>query len=70
MLLEYYPELSARQLKYILTHSVMKLPESQVKWAATGKMINFNDLSVTGGIVNAYNAIQLAAGMKGERKNP
>jgi cell wall-associated protease len=70
LLLEYYPELSARQLKYILTHSVMKLPENQVKWAATGKMINFNDLSVTGGIVNAYNAIQLAAGMKGERKNP
>ncbi len=69
MLLEYYPELSARQLKYILMHSVMKLPDSQVKWIATGKSIDFNQLSVTGGIVNAYNALQLAATMTGERKN-
>jgi subtilisin family serine protease len=69
LLLEYYPQLSAWQLKYILTHSVMKLPESQVKWAATGKMIDFNQLSVTGGIVNAYNALQLAATMKGDRKD-
>jgi cell wall-associated protease len=70
MLLEYYPSLSSRQLKYILLHSVMKLPESQVKWAATGKMIDFNQLSVTGGIVNAYNALMLASTIKGERKNP
>jgi subtilisin family serine protease len=51
MLLEYYPSLSARQVKYILMHSVMTLPVSQVKWAATGKMIDFNQPSVTGGIV-------------------
>jgi subtilisin family serine protease len=70
MLLEYYPSLSARQVKYILMHSVMTLPVSQVKWAATGKMIDFNQLSVTGGIVNAYNAFMLASTIKGERKNP
>ncbi len=70
LILEYYPQLSARQLKYILTHSVMKLQEKQVKWTATGETIDFNKLSVSGGIVNAYNALQLAATMKGERKNP
>jgi subtilisin family serine protease len=69
LLLEYYPQLSARQLKYILMKSAMKLPENQVKWAATGSTIDFNQLSVTGGIVNAYDALQLAASMKGERKN-
>jgi cell wall-associated protease len=68
LLLEYYPQLSARQLKYILMQSAMKLPENQVKWAATGSTIDFSQLSVTGGIVNAYNALQLAATMKGERK--
>jgi len=67
LILEYYPQLSARQLKYILAHSVMKLPENKVKQAATGKMVDFSQLSVTGGIVNAYNALQLAATTKGER---
>jgi len=70
LLLEYYPLLSAGQLKYILMHSVMVLPESQVKWAATGKTIDFNQLSVSGGIVNAYNALMLASTIKGERKKP
>ena len=70
LLLEYYPQLSARQLKYILMKSVMKLPQAQVKWAVTGSTIDFNQLSVTGGIVNAYDALRLAASIKGERKNP
>lgn len=68
LLLEYYPQLSARQVKYILTHSVMKLPDNQVKLTATGKMTDFSELSVSGGIVNAYNALQLAATIKGERE--
>ncbi len=69
LLLEYYPDLSARQLKYILLQSSMKLPENQVKWIATGKSVDFNQLSLTGGIVNAYNALRLASTVKGERKN-
>jgi cell wall-associated protease len=68
LILEYYPQLSARQLKYILVQSVMKLPESHVKWPGGGQ-VDFSQLSVSGGIVNAYNALQLAATMKGERKN-
>jgi cell wall-associated protease len=70
LLLEYYPLLSARQLKNILLQTTMKLPDSQVKWIATGKSVDFNQLSVTGGIVNAYDALLLAAKIKGERKNP
>jgi subtilisin family serine protease len=70
LLLEYYPQLSARQLKNILMQSAMKLPQSQIKWAATGSTIDFNELSVTGGIVNAYDALKMAASVKGERKNP
>ncbi len=70
LILEYYPQLSARQVKYILTHSVMKLPDNQVKWQSGGKTVDFSQLSETGGIVNAYNALQLAATIKGERKTP
>ena len=53
LLLEYYPQLSARQLKFILMSSVMKLPHKQIKWAATDSAIDFDRLSVTGGVVNA-----------------
>jgi cell wall-associated protease len=69
LIMEYYPLLSARQVKYILTHSVMKLPENLVKWPGNGQWVDFSQLSVSGGIVNAYNALQLAATLKGERKN-
>lgn len=69
LLLEYYPDLSARQLKFILTHSVMKLPENEVKWPGPGQWVDFSQLSASGGIINAYNALKLAATMKGEREN-
>jgi cell wall-associated protease len=69
LLLEYYPKLSARQLKYIIMHSVMKLPEKEVRWPGNNQWVDFSQLSVSGGIVNAYNALQLAATMKGEHKN-
>ena len=68
LLLEYYPQLSASQLKYILTHAVLKIPDNQVKWPSNGQWVDFNQLSASGGIVNAYNALLLAATMKGERK--
>lgn len=70
LIMEYYPQLSARQIKYILIHSVMHLPDNQVKWPGSGKTVDFSQLSATGGIVNAYNALQLASQMKGERKEP
>jgi cell wall-associated protease len=67
LILEYYPRLSARQLKYVLTHSTMQLPDPMVVSPVTHKLVNFATLSKSGGIVNAYNAIQLAATLKGER---
>lgn len=70
LIMEYYPQLSASQVKYILTHSVMHLPDNQVKWPGSGKTVDFSQLSATGGIVNAFNALQMASGMKGERKGP
>ncbi len=69
LLLEYYPKLSARQVKYILVHSVMKVPADKVKWPGNGQWIDFSQLSASGGIINAYNALKLAATMKGEREN-
>ena len=57
-ILSYYPRLSAEQLKYIIEASAVKPAEGT----------KLSDISKTGGIVNSYEAIKLAATIKGERK--
>lgn len=59
-LLQYYPKLSAVQLKHIIEKSV-SIPEKPVLKPGTGEMVPFSELCRTGGIVNAYEAIKLAA---------
>ncbi len=58
----YYPKLSAVQVKEIIMKSVVKV-EQEVILGEEGetKRIPFKELCVTGGIVNAYQALQLAA---------
>jgi cell wall-associated protease len=65
--LQYYPALSAKQLKYVIEKSA-KVPDYKVKQPGTDDMVNLADISKTGGLVNAYEAIKLAATLKGERK--
>lgn len=67
--LEYFPNLSAKQLKYVIEKSA-QVPEYKVKQPGTDDMVNLGDISKTGGIVNAYEALKLAATLKGERKVP
>lgn len=69
LLLEYYPTLSAEQIKWVIENSVTPVTE-EVKLPGTSDMVKFSDISVSGGIVNAYNAVKLAATLKGERKVP
>ncbi len=66
-LLEYYPALSARQLKMVIEQSSVKLTD-KVKNPETGDMVLLSDISKSGGLVNAYEAIKLASTIKGERK--
>jgi subtilisin family serine protease len=67
LVLEYYPDLSAKQLKYVIEKSAVA-PDVQVKIPGTDSLVNLSDISKTGGIVNAYEALKLAATLKGERK--
>jgi subtilisin family serine protease len=62
----YYPKLSAVQVKHIIMNSgtiinleVLK-PGSRSRENPTGEKVPFADLSVTGRIVNAYNALKMA----------
>lgn len=61
---EYYPDLSAMQVKEIILRSVVR-PAHMVKIGQgyDRKEVSMSDICLTGGIVNAYNAIKLAEGL-------
>lgn len=65
-LLEYYPDLSAKQLKYVIEKSSVPIAE-KVKLPGSEEKVNLSDISKTGGLVNAYEAAKLAATLKGDR---
>lgn len=69
LVLEYYPALSAKQLRWVLDNSVTKLDSVKVILPGGNKKVDFSTLSITGGVVNAYNALKLAATIKGDRKD-
>ena len=62
----YYPQLSASQVKHIIMNSgtlidmQVILPGSQSQENPTGKKVNFSELSISGKVANAYNALILA----------
>ncbi len=69
LLLEYYPTLSAKQLKQVILASATPLTGTMVlKPGSKTDKVDFTTLSKTGGIINAYKAVQLASKLKGERK--
>jgi subtilisin family serine protease len=68
LILEYYPKLSAVQIKAAIMQSVTPLKGLMVYKPGTRDLVDFTTLSKTGGIVNAYRALEIASKMKGERK--
>jgi len=62
---EYYPKLTALQVKDIILRSVVK-PTHTVTIIEEGKprQVQLSDISVTGGVVNTYEALKLAATYK------
>ena len=62
----YYPKLSAKQVKHIIMNSGTKIDLDVIKPGSfsqdnpNGEKVSFSDLSVTGRIVNAYNALKMA----------
>jgi cell wall-associated protease len=69
LILEYYPKLSAGQLKQAILTSAAPLTGTMViKPGSKDEKVDFTTLSKTGGIVNAYKALEIASKMKGERK--
>ncbi|PUZ20743.1 peptidase S8 [Chitinophaga costaii] len=70
LILSYFPDLSAEQLKYVIVKSSTPLPDGTTMVTKPGTQndqVAFADLSVSGGIVNAYEAVKLASTLKGDR---
>ncbi|MEM7109289.1 MAG: S8 family peptidase [Bacteroidota bacterium] len=64
LLMSYFPNLSVTQVKDIILKSARKFDNLEVfKPGKEGEKVNFNELSITGGIVNAYEAVKMAQEM-------
>lgn len=66
LILQYYPALSPQQVKMVIEKSAQK-PALKVKNPGTGEEVDLSDLSRSGGVINAYEALKLASTLKGER---
>ncbi len=67
LILEYFPTLSAAQVKYVIEKSSQN-PGVKVTNPGDDEQVDLSELSRSGGIINAYEAVKLAATLKGERK--
>ncbi len=64
----YFPTLSACQVKDVLMESVVPLTQKVKVPGDPSTLVPFNQLSVSGGVVNAYKAAEKAAQTKGKKK--
>jgi subtilisin family serine protease len=67
VLRSHFPKLTAEQVKEIIMKSATPVKQRVLK-PGTDKLVSFNQLSLTGGAVNLYEAIQMASRTKGKRK--
>jgi subtilisin family serine protease len=68
LLMAYYPELSAADVRRIILESATPLRDHVVaRPGEAGGDIRFGDLSVTGAIVNAYSAVRMAEQLRAAR---
>lgn len=58
-LLEYFPNLTAQQVKSVIEKSA-QAPTDSVRKPGSDDMVKLSDLSRTGGVINAYEAAKLA----------
>jgi subtilisin family serine protease len=61
LLMAYYPELTAAQVRQVILDSASRHHDRMVVRPGTeDELVRFGDLSVTGGIVNAWSAVRMA----------
>jgi subtilisin family serine protease len=70
LIMGYYPNLTASDVKQIIMRSVTRVDQQVIRPGDDGAKVPFSSLSVTGGIVNAYNAIRMADEISNAKPRP
>ncbi|MGH9886348.1 MAG: S8 family peptidase, partial [bacterium] len=71
LIMNFYPNLSASDVRRIILASASRHGDQMViKPGTDNEKVSFGSLSVTGGIVNAYNAIKMAEEMSNGKATP
>jgi subtilisin family serine protease len=71
LIMSYYPNLTAGDVKRIIMESVTKVNDQMViQPGSDSTKVPFGTLSVTGGIVNAYNALKMAEQVSSAKARP
>jgi cell wall-associated protease len=72
LLMSYFPDLTVEQIKEVMINSTVKFTDSKVNKPAEGpqkgEMVEFSELSRTGGIINTYEAVKMAENLSGQSK--
>ncbi|MDX1646517.1 MAG: S8 family peptidase, partial [Longimicrobiales bacterium] len=63
LLMAYFPELTASEVKRIILESSTKYVDVEVPRPGSDELVPFGELSATGGVVNAYAAVRMALEM-------
>jgi cell wall-associated protease len=64
----YFPDLSASQVKYAIEKSAVSDPALKVTRPGTKESVAFSELSTSGGLINAFNAVKIAMTLHPEKK--
>lgn len=57
---EYFPKLTAKQVRKILMKSVTRITKKVPEPGHSSTLVDYSDLCISGGTINAYKAVQLA----------
>jgi len=64
----YFPDLSAKQVKFAIEKSAVSDSAIIVNLPGSKEQVALTDISVAGGLVNAFNAVKIAATLQSEKK--
>lgn len=65
----YFPRLTAQQVKYVIENSAISFSDTVlIKIPGTEQLVSMKELCTSGGLVNAYKAVQLAATLNETKK--
>lgn len=68
MLMSYFPDLKAHEIRDILRESTRKFDGLKVRKPDTLEEVRFDQLCIAGGIINAYEAVRLAMRVSEDNK--